>query len=123
MPLIMMPHALARFKERIEPLDDEAIQAWADLAWKKRKAKHAPRAEQSKLVSRKFKEEVREYLQCRSPSGRLVFLALSKERDAVLTVLDLIQWQTFIGAKPKGDAKHRERIIKQLLERERQGIE
>lgn len=121
--LVMTNHALDRFRERAQELPDDVVRAWCQDAWERRamgnsRMKRVPNHMRYRIVKRSFGGEEREYLACRAPDGRPVYLALSRDRTVVQTVLDVWHWNLFVGVKPTPDIRLRERLIQKLRDAE-----
>jgi hypothetical protein len=115
--LIMTTHATQRFRDRIEVLDHEVVQEWCQEAWRRRK--HMDPLLKTHILRREYGGISRDYLSCRSPGGRAVFLALSADRSVVTTVFDTWHWNLFTGTRPTKEVRNLESIIRQLRARDR----
>lgn len=115
----MSMHAIARFRERIDPsMGDEAIAAWAERAWSLLGAKQGQAHLRTYLKHRIYAGQQRAYLQCRSPNGKVAILALSADMRTFTTVLDAWQWACFVSTTPLPETRERERIIQKLRQQD-----
>jgi hypothetical protein len=112
-------HAYERFNERIEPVDAKELQAWVDSMWAHRN-KSVPSHIRTALLKRVYNGVPRDYLSCRSPGGKPVFLSLSHNLDTVMTVLDIWQWNLFVGSGKRLKTKQflQDELIRKLRQEE-----
>jgi hypothetical protein len=110
--LTMTYHATMRFQTRIQNLPADVIQEWINRAWQRRSKVHFDL--RTFIRKRKFKDIERKYLECRAPNGKPMFLALSEDCTAVLTVLDIHLWNAFLGTKPTPEIRMREELMAKL---------
>jgi hypothetical protein len=89
----VMDHAYHRFNKRIQRISKLEMQKWFGKVWKQVMSEnHNPDLE-PKVIYSIYKGEKRPYIKCGAPdSNKVVYLALSKSLDGVLTVLDSRCW-------------------------------
>lgn len=89
----VMDHAYHRFNKRIQKISKLEMQKWFGKVWKQiMDENHNPEME-PKVIYARYKNEMRPYIKCGAPeSNKVVYLALSKSLDGVLTVLDSRCW-------------------------------
>src|ERR1035437_8748371 len=97
-----------RFQTRIQNLEVDVIEDWINKAWQRRSK--VPYYLRTFIRKRRFKDIERKYLECRAPNGKPMFLALSEDNTAVLTVLDIHLWNAFLGTKPTPEIRMREEL-------------
>lgn len=110
---VLTSHAVQRFQERIEPIELKVLTQWMAKVWKCRKG--VSEYLKTEIRKREYKGHKAEYLVCRSPGGKPVFLALNEDRSAVLTVLTAGQWSRFVGTPVSMHEKHTERAMRKLI--------
>jgi hypothetical protein len=86
-------HAVFRFNKRIQKISRTEMNKWFGKIWKQvMDESHDPELEPKVLYSI-YKGEKRPYIKCGAPeTNKVVYLALSKSLDGVLTVLDSRCW-------------------------------
>lgn len=89
----VMDHAYYRFNQRIQKISKLEMQKWFGKVWKEiMNESHDPELE-PKVIYNMYKGEKRPYVKCGAPgTNKVVYLALSKSLDGVLTVLDSRCW-------------------------------
>lgn len=89
----VMDHAYHRFNKRIQKISKLEMQKWFGKVWKEVMSEnHNPEME-PKVIYARYKNEMRPYIKCGAPeTNKVVYLALSKSLDGVLTVLDSRCW-------------------------------